>query len=273
MTQSHDPLLTVIIPTLNESGWIDKPINDLNRQTDPNFQVILVDAQSTDNTVAQVKNTASKTLNITYINSRERNASYQRNLGATKATTPWLMFCDADTSLPPYFIQGIKYRITQDQAQVFTTEINPDSTKKKDLAIIKIINSYIKMQQNTTHPFCLEGMLIIKKDIFIKAGKFDPKISVGEGQALLKKIISGSTKYKVYKDPKFVFSLRRIHSNGLVNSARAVTELELKRLLNIPVSREKQSKLYPMHHQRHHKAKEDSKIRSLIQKLLTGDYS
>ena len=260
--------ITIIIPTLNEAGWIENLLDSLTKQTDTNFEIVIVDASSTDDTI-KIAQEYVNDLSITFVTSSKKNVAHQRNLGANKGKTSWIMFCDADNYLPPYFIQGIKYRIAQNKAQVFSTHPKPDSDHPKDKAIIKLINSYLNLQQNTRHPFCLEGMLVIEKVWFEKVGGFDPNISAGEGQALLKLLVSQGAKYTVHADPQFIFSLRRLRSSGILSTARGATELELRRLLGIKTSQKKQSKLYPMNY-RGLKKEESSQVKKLINQLLTG---
>jgi len=52
----HSPRVTVIIPTFNREGVIRKSINSVLNQDYKNFELIIIDDGSTDNTEEIVKN-------------------------------------------------------------------------------------------------------------------------------------------------------------------------------------------------------------------------
>ena len=124
------PLFSIIIPTLNESKYLPHLLTDLSKQTFTQFETIIIDGQSTDNTIKTAQSFSSLHPHIEI--SKTAHVSIQRNLGATNAKSPWLVFIDADTRLPDYFFEGVAYRINQQHPDLFTCWITPDSPKKQD---------------------------------------------------------------------------------------------------------------------------------------------
>src|SRR3989344_4421237 len=96
-------MLSIVIPTLNEEKYIPNLLNCLKNQTFKNFEIIVVDANSRDNT----KKTISKfkDLKIKIINSKIRNPGYQRNLGVKNAKNERILFLDADTKISEDFLE------------------------------------------------------------------------------------------------------------------------------------------------------------------------
>lgn len=86
-------LVSVIITTKNEEKVIARLIQSINKQSYKNFEIILVDNNSTDRTVDIAKKMGIKV----YSFGPERSA--QRNFGAKKARGEYLLFLDADMEL------------------------------------------------------------------------------------------------------------------------------------------------------------------------------
>ena len=87
--------LTIVIPTLNEELYLPLLLSDLEKQSNNDFAIIIVDAVSQDTTIKKCKD-FSKTLNISIIEVEKQNVSFQKNTGAQKATSSHIIFLDAD---------------------------------------------------------------------------------------------------------------------------------------------------------------------------------
>src|SRR3990170_5565992 len=111
MKNSYSPFFSIIIPTLNEERYLPHLLEDLSKQTFKDFEAIIVDGHSNDATVAQALKFKGKLPELSILQSKERNVSFQRNLGGEKAEGSWLIFMDADNRVPEYFLEGVKYKI------------------------------------------------------------------------------------------------------------------------------------------------------------------
>jgi len=101
------PLLSIIIPAYNEEQYIEQTLRSIMEQHFHNWECIVVDDGSTDNTVQIAKN-------LTYGYERfricklERNMGlpYARNYGMLKAKGKYLMFFDSDDILEPNYTKN-----------------------------------------------------------------------------------------------------------------------------------------------------------------------
>lgn len=93
-------MLSVIIPTLNESAHIELLLSDLQSQSLKALEVIVVDGGSTDETPAIVKafSTAQPQLCLRVLTSKKGRGN-QLNAGASHASNDWLLFLHADCRL------------------------------------------------------------------------------------------------------------------------------------------------------------------------------
>lgn len=226
----NKPFFSIIIPTLNEEKYISLILNDLKLQSYQDFETILVDGSSTDLTLKKVKQFPN--FKPTIITSKLKNVSYQRNLGAVHSQGKYIIFFDADTRIPPYFLEGIKYKFNLYQPDIFSCWLSPDSTNNGDRAIISLINLFQEILQFTPNPQLLGAMMGMKKIVFTKLKGFDSKITYGEDSEFAIRAVNHGFKLRIFRDPEYTFSLRRIRKEGTINMIRKFSKIQLNRLIN-----------------------------------------
>lgn len=108
------PRVSVLVPARNEAQTILACIDSLANQNYPDFEIIALDDQSSDETGALLDERAGRYLNLTGIHSCENppagwnGKSYACHRLAARATGEWLLFTDADTRhMPDSIAQGI----------------------------------------------------------------------------------------------------------------------------------------------------------------------
>ena len=87
------PIISVIIPTYNSAKFIDAALESVFLQTFKDFEIIVVDDGSTDNTKELLKQYFKR---IHYFYQQNKGPSAARNLGISKANGKLLAFLDAD---------------------------------------------------------------------------------------------------------------------------------------------------------------------------------
>jgi len=93
-----DPIISIIIPVYNRSILVAEAVNSVLAQTNPNWELIVVDDGSTDNTWEVLESYAAKDKRIRiFKRDREpKGASTCRNIGISKVSGRYLMFIDSD---------------------------------------------------------------------------------------------------------------------------------------------------------------------------------
>ena len=92
--------ISVIIPTFNEEKYISECLNSIINQTFNNYEIIIVDSYSQDNTVKIARKYADK-----IIECDRKGPGFARNKGAKIAKGDILVFLDADTIANPDFLE------------------------------------------------------------------------------------------------------------------------------------------------------------------------
>ena len=243
MFKSSNTIFSIVIPTLNEEKYLPKLLDDLSKQTLQEFEVIVVDGHSDDKTIRESKKFAKKLPMLRIIESKRRNVSFQRNLGAGYVKSEWIIFMDADDRLPQFFLEGINYKINLTKADVFTSWINVDSEVAADNAIANIINIGGELKKMINYPGAMGAMIGIKTDGFKEVGGFNESIPYAEDGVFIRDCYKKGLKFQIFRDPIFIYSLRRHRRSGRLNIIRKHAYLQLKRIANRRINQENE---YPM---------------------------
>ena len=102
----HGPLVSVVIPAYNRAEKIEASIKSVQAQTYPNWEIIVSDDGSKDDTKDVVGRLMGSDQRIRLI-SREQNAGAQaaRNTGIMAAKGEWIAFLDSDDQWLPDSLQ------------------------------------------------------------------------------------------------------------------------------------------------------------------------
>ena len=96
------PLVSVIIPTYNREKFVTLAIDSVINQTFKDYELIVIDDGSTDNTKNVLKQYNAK---IHYIYQNNSGVSAARNAGIKVARGEWLAFLDSDDEWMPEYLE------------------------------------------------------------------------------------------------------------------------------------------------------------------------
>ena len=97
--------VSIIMPVHNAKRFIDDTLKSLNRQTYQNYEVILVDDGSSDDSGNICEKMSRKDNRFIVIHQNNAGAGTARNAGLMYVTGEWVAFLDSDDLLEPYTIQ------------------------------------------------------------------------------------------------------------------------------------------------------------------------
>ena len=139
--RSPAPAISVIIPLYNAEKYIGECLDSLLIQTFQDFEVIVVDDCSTDNSAMIVKEYASKfkgrlTLTKTKVNSNA-GGYVPRNVGFKLARGEYVFFLDADDFLLGSALETLYNAAKEYEAEVVYTSSRYTSWKPNDICVTR----------------------------------------------------------------------------------------------------------------------------------------
>ena len=240
------PFLSVVIPALDEERFLPGLLSDLSHQTMKDFEVIVVDGGSKDRTVEKTKTFEGALPSLQVLQSERANVSVQRNTGGKLATGTYLLFFDADTRIPRYFLEGIHYNLMKKQADVFTCWAVPDKKSAEADLIIRAQNIACEGGAMIGIPYATGGCLGFRTSIFQKSDGFNPAIRYMEDAEITRRLDKAGHALTVFRDPMYICSMRRFRKEGTLKLiAKLVPTLTLS-MIDIRESFQNIPHLYPM---------------------------
>ena len=93
--------ISVIIPCYNSAKYLEACMDSVLKQSMPDFEAILVDDGSADDTLVIASRIAARDTRVQVLHQENAGVSAARNLGLDRARGEWVTFVDSDDLLPP----------------------------------------------------------------------------------------------------------------------------------------------------------------------------
>ncbi len=175
---------SIIIPTYNRAVFLPKAIESVLAQTYNDWELIIVDDGSTDNTKEVVAHYNDN--RIIYIYQENAERSVARNNGVAHAGGEYVCFMDSDNILLPNRLQLLSETITDTACYYTDIEYRND---EKGTSVLKTGRQY---------PYPMDVDMLIQDIIatpqiccareILQKHQFNPSISIGEDMELLFRI-------------------------------------------------------------------------------------
>ncbi len=205
--------LSIVIPTLNEEKFISNLLNDVLNNTYKDYEIIVSDSGSEDNTKEIVKEFTAKNPDITLVNAG-KGAATARNCGAAQAKGAYILFLDADQRIPEDFIERSMEEMKRRGLGIGGHYSKPTGDKFIDKVFWFVCNNLLFRPAQ----YCLPGAstgsgLIIKRDIHETVKGFNEEIHVTHDHDYVRRA-SKIGKFRMLKSTKSSFNMRRFDEEG-----------------------------------------------------------
>lgn len=203
--------VSVIIPCKNEVKQLPLLLDSLRQQTIAPNEVVVVDSNCTDDTIAIAKQYRD-TLPIHIATATGPGVAAARNTGALRAKGEMFLFTDADSILPPKIIETLTAEITNRELDAggFTQRM---PSKRRGISFgARLMNGYLRLMQHTPWPIAFGSCLFVTKQAFTEMKGFDTTLFIMEDYDLIYRIKKYGKRVGIISTQPFIGSDRRFTS-------------------------------------------------------------
>lgn len=104
------PLISIIIPCYNAAPWLHRCLDSVQAQTYTNWEALLINDGSTDNTAEILEAYAAKDTRFRVIHQQNAGVSAARNCGLREMKGEWMTWIDADDEILPEYLYSLESR-------------------------------------------------------------------------------------------------------------------------------------------------------------------
>lgn len=232
-------MITIVIPTLNEEHYIGVLLECLANQIYQHFEVIIVDAGSTDKTEQVVKTFIAqhRRVPIIFVRSPVKGVSFQRNYGASLSRHQYILFLDADVQLKPEFLTKCFHEYKKRKLDLASCEFAPMSTRVDDQLLYSVACTYLKTLQYI-QPVSMGWCIFSSKSAHQAIGGFDESMKFGEDYDYVTRAHKAGFRFKMLRSAKVYISVRRLDDEGRLTYYKKAVLSELYRFFNGKVDKE-----------------------------------
>lgn len=199
------PLISVVIPAFNREKSITDCINSVLNQSFSDFEIIVVDDGSSDNTAARVKEFSDARVNYFYQDNA--GGSKARNTGILAARGKYIAFLDSDDQFLPFHLERALSDMNSGDTVVSFSQIKVDRGGEifflKPPASIKI-NQHVSEYLLADRGFIQTSTLVLPTAL-AKETLFDEKLKYGQDTDFAIRISQNGGSFIMRKDPSVLW--------------------------------------------------------------------
>jgi len=116
------PKVSIIIPCYNQGKFLAEALDSVLKQTLPEWEIIIVDDGSIDNSAQVSQKYVSEDKRIKYVYQKNAGPSAARNKGVSLAKAPLIFFLDGDDKIDSRLLEvGVSYMLGHEKCKLFYT--------------------------------------------------------------------------------------------------------------------------------------------------------
>lgn len=223
-------MISIIIPIYNVEKYLDECLTSVMNQTYKNFEVILVNDGTKDNSIEIVNKFISKHNNIKLVNKENGGLGSARNVGINHARGKYLIFIDSDDYIEATYIEKLYTEIEKSKSDIVICGINKyyENSKNIEPVNLEVENnkSYSSLEAIkllfTNKIFCHAWNRIYRKELFINNNILFPEGKLYEDILPAVKLISKSKKISFIKENLYYYRIRE----GAITSSKNIKAIE-----------------------------------------------
>lgn len=215
----NEKMITIVVPIFNGEKYIEESINSILNQKYKNFEILIVNDGSTDDTQKLLEQLYATNRKVKIVNTENRGVSSARNLGISLAKGEFLIFMDADDRLVKNALYLINEKLSKNipELLIFGFSVFNDSRRHNDTYLLE----NLEKKQEVSNNCLMKCMLSTKNNLLgyvwraaysvemLKKNKifFDERLKISEDYLFLLESIVNSRKIIVSSDELYEYHL------------------------------------------------------------------
>ena len=224
-------MITVLLSVFNGDRWLEKSINSILEQTYRNFEFLIINDGSKDNSLKIIDKYLKKDKRIRLISHENMGLTKSLNVGISNAKGNWIARIDSDDIACPrrlelQIIHAIKNDLGLVGCQSNIIDENENFKKKVNIPINhnKIINNLKKQKASFSH-----SSVLFKKNLVLKLGGYRESMEKAQDYDLWLRISEVSKVGAI----KYTGVLIRDHGKRISSKGRGIDQRTYAHYSNI----------------------------------------
>lgn len=212
MNNSNTPLVTIIVPVYNAQEYLHRCIGSLLEQSFVDFELLLINDGSKDNSGVICDEYAAKDERIRVFHKENGGVSSARNLGLDNAKGIWISYVDSDDWVAKDYLKNLvgHAKIGIDLVISFPTYIYTDGSSSKPNYLSKLVDEHNfekifvehSMHQNTS-----PWSKLFRREIIESANiRFCEDMHIGEDLLFLYTYMLSTAKIYISSNTDYFYS-------------------------------------------------------------------
>jgi glycosyltransferase involved in cell wall biosynthesis len=156
------PFVSFVVPAFNSDEYIGETLGSISSQHANNYEVIVIDDGSTDDTADIVKSWAARDPRIRYVQGAAKGPGEARNLGIRAATGEWICFVDSDDLIHSAYssaIQAVAPRVAMRDVLVISFTSAVSELHDEPLTLTRVSKTMMALRGKAIWRLCCRKAL------------------------------------------------------------------------------------------------------------------
>lgn len=199
--------ISVIIPVFNAAKYISETLESVINQTFKDFEIVCIDDGSTDNSLEIIEKYKLKDSRIKVLSQNNSGVVAARNNAIKNAVGEFIFPLDSDDIIDITLLEKEYAAILSGKGDIITCKVKIFGKESYEMYLPN------PSKLNMSCHNCLVNAALFRKDLFDRAGGYDPSFSKGlEDYDLWLNLIFNQGA-KIYRIPEILFFYRQKNLN------------------------------------------------------------
>jgi len=215
-------LVTVVIPNYNYANYVVEAIDSVKRQIYENFEVIIIDDGSTDDSVQVITKAIEQDRRFRLITQKNAGVSSARNRGVMEGAGAYVVFLDADDRMLPNCIADLLSGFSSRNVGLTYGKLSIINSAGVVTSPLSAWPTRYNLQKQLSGSNQVASCCMIRRDIFLRAGGFRSHTIPAEDAELWSRIpLLGYQSRLCHKNrPIYEYRVHSRSATSLVRTAR-----------------------------------------------------